>query len=918
MTASARADLPVGVVTMLFSDIEGSTRLLHSIGDEYGIVLAEHHRLLREVWLAHDGVEVSTEGDAFFVAFADASQAVRSALAAQRVLSAHDWAAAAEVRVRMGVHTGSPRVRDGNYWGLDVHYAARLCAAAHGGQVLISESTAGLADVVVQDLGEHALKDFPAARRIFHLPVEGRGKDQFPAPRTVRTGRTNLPDQPSSFVGREAELERLRALAANARLVTLTGTGGVGKTRLAVRLGSELLDGSGDGVWFVDLASLTDGMLVALRTAEVLEVTVAPGRDPLDAIHERLSDRRLVVILDNCEHVVEAAASFVAGVLARCPGILVLATSREPLGIPGEHVHRVPSLSIPSEEIDDLSVLADSEAVQLFVQRAAAQRPGFALDGENAAAVAHACRRLDGIPLAIELAAVRLRSMSIGDLNARLDRRMALLKGGSRTALPRQQTLQALIDWSYELLSEPERIVLARLSVFASGGFDLAAAEAVCSGRDISEFEVLDHVDALVDKSLVQAEDSADGSRYRLLETVREYASAKLGERGEEEVAAARRSHRDHYLSLVQTAAPNLPGPDRLAWLDRLSLEQDNLRLALTECQRDSDPGPGLRFAAALMQFWGVRGHASEAADSLARQLGRPEAAEPTLDRGYALAAASHLHAAWLADYATAQEHAQESLAIGRRHQDHQLTAEALRSLAWAHAVQGDLTRALELADQGLAIAREREDAWLLASLLSVRGAALAQLDRDARPDFEESLDLGRRHGSPYHVAVALHNLAQLDFIAGDVAAASVRLQEALTIHRDLGESAEVAIVSCSLGWARYACGEGTAAAVLFREAVTAAHRDGDPSLLGRALVGAALTRPDPAAAARLHGAGDTLLERVGYMFDATELQLRIDHWERCKAQLGEAAFLAAYAAGREQPRGETISLALSDPPAAD
>jgi class 3 adenylate cyclase len=347
MGATQSVDLPVGVVTLLFSDIEGSTRLLRALGEVYEEVLGDHHRLLRNAWSQHGGVEVHADGDAFLVAFPDPGQAVEAAIAGQCALRANAWPGGCELRVRMGVHTGSPRVRDEDYWGVDVHYAARLCAAASGGQVLLSESTAALVDFALEDLGKHAVKDFPSSRRIFHVPIDGLGSDCFPPPRTLATGRTNLPDQLSSFVGRERELRELRALLAGSRVVTLTGPGGVGKTRLAIRLGAELLDGSGAGVWFVDLAPLLESALVAGTVAAVLGVSEQPGARLLDALADALIDRRLLLVLDNCEHVVENAAELVAGLLRRCPGVSVLATSREPLRIAGEHVYRVPSLSVP-------------------------------------------------------------------------------------------------------------------------------------------------------------------------------------------------------------------------------------------------------------------------------------------------------------------------------------------------------------------------------------------------------------------------------------------------------------------------------------------------------------------------------------------------------------------------------------------
>lgn len=916
MGAGRHEGLPVGVVTLLFSDIEGSTRLLQTLGEAYGRVLGDHHRLLREVWLVHDGVEVDTEGDAFFVAFADPGQAVRAAVSAQRSLGAHEWPDGGDLRVRMGVHTGSPRVRDGNYWGIDVHYAARLCAAAHGGQVLVSESTAGLVDIALENLGEHALRDFPAARRIFHLPIDERGKDFFPAPRTLQTGQTNLPDQLSSFVGREAELERLCELAARERLVTLTGPGGVGKTRLALRLGAELLDGSGDGVWFVDLAPLSDGALVVFRTAEVLGVTARAGQEVLDALGERLSPRRLLLVLDNCEHVVEAAASLVGELLGRCPGVFVLATSREPLGIAGEHVYRVPALSVPpSEEVDELGALAGSEAVQLFVARAAQQRPGFALDSDNASAVAGVCRRLDGIPLAIELAAVRMRSMSIDDLNARLDHRLTLLRGASRTALPRQQTLLALLEWSYRLLSEPERLMLARLAVFPSGGFDLAAVEDVCGDASGAEYGALDHLDALVDKSLVQIEDSAGVSRYRLLETIREYASAKLDESGQQEATVARRAHRDHYLALAETAEPNLVGADRLVWLDRLSAEQDNLRVALAECLLDPDADPGLRLAAALVQFWGPRGHAVEGARALVRQLERPEARDPTPARGRALGALSHLLSNWLGDPGPALAYAEEALAIARRSQDDHLVALALQRLAWAHLVKGEFSRALALSEEGLTIARSLEDRHLLAAHLTGRGAAVSSLGGDGRADLEKALDLAHEIGNPNLTATYLQNLGYMELTAGDPSAARARLREALAIHRKLGQATEVTFVSNNLGFAEHAAGDQTSAAQLFSEALTDADRDGSLGLLGSGLLGAALTRAEPTTAAKLHGAADAILEPLGYALDEFVSGLRDADHNRRRTQLGDDGFATAYNAGRRQRREDAIALAVSSTP---
>ena len=587
-------------------------------------------------------------------------------------------------------------------------------------------------------------------------------------------------------------------------MVTLTGAGGVGKTRLALRLGAEVLDGSGDGVWLVDLAPVLDSALVAATVAGVLGVPQRPGRAVLETLIEGLNDRELLVVLDNCEHVVEAAAALAGGLAARCAGVSILATSREPLRIAGEQVYRVPSLSTPAEGIEDPGLLAASEAVRLFVERAAQQRPGFALTGENASSVARVCRRLDGIPLAIELAAVRLRSMSVNDLDARLDQRFALLRGGSRTALPRQQTLLALIDWSYQLLSETERAVLARLSVFAANGFDLDAAEAVYCAEGVDSFDVLDHLDALVDKSLVQAEDSSGSTRYRLLETVREYAAVKLAERGEQQAIGALLAHRDHYLALAETAHPHLFGPDSLAWLERLATEHDNLRAALSACLRDPDPEPGLRLAIAIAEFWRVRGHETEGVQALKQQLDLPDARQPTLLRGYALAASSRLLANELGDYPTGLAHAEQALRIARAEHDDRLAAQALREVAWVRLRQGEHARALALSDEGVVLARSLGDPLLICVLTNTRRIALDNLGQNARPAFEEALDLARQSSNRSLTALILNNIGVLDLAAGDLRAARTRIEEALEIFRELRGLQVAALVSISLGLVCY------------------------------------------------------------------------------------------------------------------
>jgi len=435
----------------------------------------------------------------------------------------------------------------------------------------------------------------------------------------------NLPAQVSSFIGRDAELAAVRALVVGSRLVTLTGAGGAGKTRLALQVAAGLADGAGDGVWFADLAPLQDPDLVAVTVADVLGVRLETGRPALDTLVDALSGQSLLVVLDNCEHVIGACAKLADVLLRGCPDLALLATSREPLGVDGERVYRVPSMRTPADR-DDAEAIRASEAVRLLDDRAAAQGVSLAWDQSAAELAGAICRRLDGIPLAIELAAARLRVMPAAELEARLDERFAILTGGSRAALPRQQTLRAMVDWSWELLTGAERAVLARLSVFA-GGFGLAAAEAIAAGEDVPAAEVIGHLGALVDKSLVQFSDTGAGpGRYRLLETVRQYADGQLGALGPAVAGAARIAHRDYYLALAEAAAPQLIGPDQGAWLDRLDAELGNLRAALAFSQAQADPEPGLRLAASLRVFWLARGHGPEAADAFQALLDLPAA----------------------------------------------------------------------------------------------------------------------------------------------------------------------------------------------------------------------------------------------------------------------------------------------------
>jgi predicted ATPase/DNA-binding CsgD family transcriptional regulator len=713
---------------------------------------------------------------------------------------------------------------------------------------------------------------------------------------------TNLPAQVSSFIGRDAELAAVRALVGGSRLVTLTGAGGAGKTRLGLQVAAGLADGTGDGVWFVDLAPLGDPDLVAVTVADVLGVRQEPGREVLDTLVAVVGGRRLLVLLDNCEHVIGACAKLADALLRGCPGLALLATSREPLGIDGERVYRVPSLGVPADGADAAAIRA-SEAVRLLADRAAAQGVPLSWDEETASVIGRICRRLDGIPLAIELAGARLRVMSASELEARLDERFALLTGGSRAGLPRQQTLRAMMDWSWELLTGAERAVLVRLSVFA-GGFGLAAAEAVAAGPEVPAAEVAGHVGALVDKSLVQFGDAgAAPGRYRLLDTVRQYAAGRLDAASPAAADAARIAHQAYYVVLAEAAAPQLIGSAHAEWLDRLDTELGNLRAAIAFTLTQPDPDPGLRLAASLRVFWSARGHAAEAAGALHALLDLPGAQGATLTRARALATAGTL-AERAGSYATAEDYCQEALAIAAPAGDDYLVADLLHQRAWILLHQGQPGDALPLIEQGLDLACRLGNPHLTARLHSARAYATSfQGDHaGAARDYLQSLRLYRQTGDQVAVGMLLSNLGNVELSAGDLDAARSHLAESLDIARALNNRYGIPFAAFNLGLAEYLCGSPGAAEALFAETLDLAMRLGTKRHTAYALIGLALTgrgRTDPGWSARLHGAADQAFADQGHALEPLEARLADLDRQRLRAAMGTHAFDAEYAAGR-------------------
>jgi predicted ATPase/class 3 adenylate cyclase len=770
-------DERAGVTTILFTDIEGSTRLWESDPDRMREALARHDAVARDAVVVHRGRFVKSTGDGIHAVFDDAADGVAAALAIERLVGG---AAGLALRVRCGLHAGPVEMRDNDCFGSAVNRAARIMAIAHGGQVLLSNAVADLAraklpaDASMRDLGAVRLRDLAGVERVFQL-VHPALRIDFPPVRSLESTPNNLPQPLSTFVRRDDVLDEARSRMRASRLLTLLGPGGLGKTRLALQLAAEALDGYADGAWFVDLAPLADASLVPQAIAAVLGVKEEPARRLEEALVRFVRDRELLLVLDNCEHVIAAAAAIAHELLRGGPRLKIVATSRQALHVPGETGYAVPALSVPASDGESgVEALRRCEAVQLFVDRATAIVPSFRLDARNAASVAAICRHLDGIPLAIELAAARLRVLPVESIARRLGDMFALLSAGERTALPRQRTLRALIDWSHDALLPGEQALFRRLAVFA-GGFGLDAAEAVGTGDGVSTGEVLDLIAGLVDKSLVVPVD--ESGRYRLLETVRQYADQKLRAAGE--ARAARDAHLRHYLALAEAVRPEYTGAHGADDVRRMDMERENLLAAHAWCAEPHVPAStGHRFVHATKPYWWTRavGLGSRLLDeAAARGAGEP----PARERALALLGAGQF-AAVMGDYRAAQRHLVQALEIGRA-VDASLVPDLLHHLAWAEMGLGHAAAARALCVEALDGARR------LGSPLAVAGACIAlgqahRLDGDiaaAVPLYEEALAVGRADGNAEYVAGALLNLAMSAISRGDAARARDHLREA-------------------------------------------------------------------------------------------------------------------------------------------
>ena len=889
--------LPTGTITFLFTDIEGSTLLLRSLGDAYAALLSEHNRIVRDAIESAGGTVVGAEGDSVFAAFEEATAAVEAAVAAQRDLAAANWPEGASVRVRMGLHTGTGVVSEESYVGIDVHRAARIAAAGHGGQILISESTWTLVEQALpsgvrqEDLGRHRLKDLAQPERLHQLTVAGL-RSEFPALRSLDATVGNLPAELTSFVGRAREVAEARQLLAATRLLTLTGPGGTGKTRLGVRLAAEAVSDFEDGVYFVPLGPIDDPGLVSWAIVRVLGLREVPSQTAEEILAQHLKDRCVLLVLDNFEHVLSAAGA-VAGLLRASPGLRIVVTSRARLHVYGESEYEVPPLALP--EIPrgaeggvggasggvgqglapaDVEALARSEAVALFVERARAVKRDFELTPANGGAVAAICARLDGLPLAIELVAARLRLLPPQALLARLGN-LDTMQSGPGDLPARQRTLRGAMAWSHDMLDPASRKLFARLSVFV-GGASLEAVEAVC-GPDAG-LDVLSGLEALVDQSLVRQEEVAGEPRFGMLLTIRDFAMEQLA--ASSEVDEVCRRHATFFVELAEASGPGLTGPDQRRLLDRLELDNGNLRAVLTWAIERGQTEIGLRLGFALWRFWQMRGLLTEGALWLDRLLALPDAPSYPEPLGRAYEAAGGV-AYWRAEMETSARHYQSSLEVCRSLGDPRAIANALYNSAFPRVLS-------------------KQDV------------------PDAIAALEESLVMARALGDDGMVARILWGLGNARYFTRDYVAARDTLVEALEGLRPLADPFSLAWAQHTLGLSYNKLGETlTRAAPLWREAMDHFAAVGDVSgitILLRDFSLVARARGWTLREVRLVAASEKIADEGGAMISARNAadEEGVPQTER----LDPADVASAVADGRRMSVAEAVAYALADDPA--
>jgi predicted ATPase/class 3 adenylate cyclase len=874
MTAAERIQLPTGTITFLFTDIEGSTRLVQSLGDAYAQLLGDHCQIMRDAISGAGGVEVGTEGDSFFAVFRDAASGVQAAIAAQRALADHAWPASSEVRVRMGLHTGEGKLGGDNYLGLDVHRASRIAAAGHGGQVLLSDSTRSLvegslpSEARIRELGAHRLKDLANPERLFQLDISNLPRE-FPSLRTLDARANNLPIQLTSFVGRETEIAAVGELVERVPLVSLTGPGGTGKTRLAIQVAAERLTSFADGAFFVELAPIVDPQLVPSAIAAALRVREAPDQPLVETLKDHLHDRETLLVLDNFEQLI-AAAPLVTELLGGAPRLHVLVTSRAVLHVHGEHEVPVAPLRIPDPaSLPPLDVLSHYEGVALFVERAMAARPDFDITAASAPAIAEIVARLDGLPLAIELAAAKTKLLGPEAILGRLGSRLAFLSGGPRDLPARQQTLRQAIDWSYGLLTEDDQAFMARMAVFV-GGWTTEAADAVAaSGRD-----AFDGLAALVDQSLVRSEQGPDGEpRFRMLETIREFAAERLAELGEAD--ELRRRHALYFTAVAEALESELTTSPAAA--DRIAADHENCRAALAWALEAIEADVGLRLAHALWRFWQQRGHLREGREWFERLLALPVATAGNAALAKGLTGAAGI-AYWQNDYATSSAWYAEAEELIRGLDDPVWLADALYNSGTVAALTGDMARVSAKLGEGIGIARELGDDEIIGRYLQAEG--------------------------------------YMAFMGDDLTRARELLEEGLAIAERSGDRMAIAMSHHTVGQVARLDGRSDDAAEHYRQALRFGHEMGDAAALSEPLQGLAAVAIATGAlekGVRLLGANEAIRERLGGGPPPEWLRLG-DPLAQARRELGEEAYDRAWAAGLAMSVDEAVAEALEEP----
>lgn len=925
--------LPVGTVTFLFTDIEGSTNLWEKFPEAMKSALAKHDSILKDAVESNNGHIIKTTGDGIHAVFSTAKDAIQASLEGQREFQTSEFfskhpgegkGSEVSIRVRMGLHTGEAELRDGDYYGGVLNRAARIMSIGHGGQILISETTLRVVqehlqdDISTLDLGQHYLKGLNRPEHIYQLnrPDLQQG---FPALNSQTYATNNLPTQLTSFVGRERELAEAKSRLDGARLLTLIGPGGTGKTRLSIQLGSQLLPDFGDGVWLVEFAPISDPSLIVQTIASTFDIGEAPGSSLKILVHDYLREKQLLIILDNCEHLVEASAKVADELLHVAPKIKIIASSREALGIHGETVYRVPSLSMPEQVEVTKEAALGYESVQLFEERASAVNRKFHLTDENASFVAQICSRLDGIPLAIELAASRITVFSPEQIAKRLDDRFKLLTGGSRTALPRQQTLRALIDWSYELLSENERALLRRLSVFV-GGWTFEAAETICNSIDVFE-----HLPQLVNKSLVTVKDEGDEPRYFLLETIRQYARDKLLENNEGE--GTRDRHLAYFLEMAETARPELLKREHeVEWIKRLEAEYDNIRTAI-EWGLSNDPFAAIKIINSLSQFllvttFAIEGHRLATAAlkqvDLLEKSGEPLTAEQFTIKARGMASLSFLSFS-MGDTGKAGIEAEQAIPLLREINDIWFLSIVLTFFVGAKIQLGEMEIAVDAIHEMQKLAKETDDHYVWGLVLASVSIFEAYVNGDFVKAFsirDKAEAMMREKGGRWSYGITLYRSANMHIANQQFDIAREKLSLAMEAMQEIGSQRTIVMIKSELAHALRYEEKYPEAVSAYQETIIEWQRMGHRAAVAHQLESIAFilkSLEQTEKGIKLLGAAESLRQKINIDMAVAERAEYDKEITDLKANMDEKEFKSLWAEGRSMTMDEAIGLVLEE-----